>query len=244
MMTERALGRCGRTSAIVAAILDGDASSIDRSHIALCAICSRESERAIRFDRSLAATAVEASDGIPAPAGAGEGSYGALAGLLRLRVAPIATLAGAVAVGLILAAVIGSRVQAPADGQPSIAFSPAATAHAALASLGLACDELICQSTAPNHVHRVVLTEAEGRVVGVEARIESTDGKALDLRGADDLFARIAAAVLEPEAGTATASWLRAEYPACGASCSVGLEHVSVVLEIGSQSASVTLRER
>jgi len=243
MTTERALGRCGRTSAIVAAILDGDESATDRSHIALCATCTRESERAIRFDRILTAAAVEASDGIPAPDGVARVPSGAWASLIRLRVAPIATLAGAVAVGLVLAAVIGSRVQTPA-GQPSVAFSTAATARTALASLGLACGELSCQSTAPNHVHRVQLTEDDGRVVEVEAWIESTDGKALDLHGADDLFARIAAAVLAPEAGTATASWIRAEYAACGASCSVDLEQVSIAVEVGSRSASVTLRER
>jgi len=242
-MTERALARCGRTAAIVGAVLDGTETPLDRSHIATCPICRRESERASRFDRSLAAAAAEVSDAIPDPAAlAGERFVGPRIGRLGLGMARITTLAAAVLVGLLVANLIGSRVQPPTGQSPS-PFSTAEEAREALAPLGIVCQGLVCEATLPNHVHRVLLTENDGRVVGVEARIDSTDGNVLDLRGVDDFYARIAAAVLSPDVETAAASWLRAEYATCGAGCAVELEQVDIAVEVGSRSVSLTLRE-
>jgi hypothetical protein len=236
-MIEPAVARCARTAAILEAILDGEPAPLDRSHVAACATCRRESERALRFTHSLATTATEASEAIPNPA--------LVRGRARmnLRLAPIMTVASAVAAGLLIAAIVATRGQPPAGQGPS-AFSSPDAGRQALASLDFSCRGLICESTAPTHVHRVQLTEIDGRVVEVEARIESTDGKRIDPSGGDVLFGRIAGAVLAPESATAIAGWLRDAYTSCGAGCSIDLEEVGATLAIDERSIRLELRER
>jgi len=248
-MTQSALARCGRTSSIVGALLDGlDTQPADRAHIAACATCLHDSERAVRFTRRLATAAAEAADGIPEPAVArGHRVNGVRIGRLRVRVAPVATLAGAIAAGLVVAAIIGTRAQPPA-GQPPNAFTSVATATEALSPLGFICAssdaEAVCRSTAPDHLHLVTLTMAEGRVVEVEARIESTDGTSLDLRGVADLFARISSAVVASDLRAASDRWIRDAYPTCGAGCSSELGDVRVAMAKDGRSVSLSLRER
>ena len=240
-MIEPALARCARTSAIVEAILDGTPTPLDGSHVATCPACRRESERALRFTRRLATTAAEASDAIPDPALVSGRAR------LNLRIAPIMTVAGAVAAGLMLAAIVATRGETPAGQGPS-ALSSVAAARQALAALGFSCQqpdgELICESTAPTHVHRVLLTVDDGRVVEAEARIESTDGTRLDPSGGDVLLGRIAGAVLAPESATAAADWLRGSYASCGAGCSTDLGKIGVALAIDERVIRLELRER
>jgi hypothetical protein len=241
-MIQPTLARCGRTSRIVQAILDGVEAPVDRAHVDACATCGRQSERALRFTRSLPAVAAAVADGIPDPVRLRRRRMGSRIGGFGLRMAPVATLAGAVAVGMLVAAVIGSRGQLPKE------FATAATATEELAALGFTCGsvnaETVCRATAPDHVHRVTLTVSDGRVVEVEARIESTNGTDLDLRGVDDLLARIAATVLRPEVRTEVTGWVSDAYPSCGAGCSVELEHISLAMAKESASVTLTLRER
>jgi hypothetical protein len=173
--------------------------------------------------------------------------FGVRIGGFDLRMAPVATLAGAVAVGLLVATVIGTRSQPPASPLPN-AFASPSTATEGLAPLGFVCGsmdvETLCRSAAPDHVHLVTLTVTDGLVVGVEARIESTDGTDLDLRGVDDLLARIAAAVLTPDVRTAATDWIRDAYPTCGGSCSSDREEIGLAMARERHSVTLTLRER
>ena len=246
-MIQPALATCGRTARIVEAILDGVETPVDRAHIAACATCGRESARALRFTRSLPAAAAAVADAIPDPVLLRRQHVGVRIGRFNLRMAPLATLAGAVAVGLLIAAVIGTRSHPPASPLAN-AFASAAMATEGLAPLGFVCGsidvETLCRSAAPDHVHLVTLTVTDGFVVGVEARIESTDGTDLDLRGVDDLLARIAAAVLTPDVRTAATGWIRDAYPTCGASCSSDREEIGLAMARESQSVTLTLRER
>jgi hypothetical protein len=245
-MIQRGLARCGRTSRIVAAILDGVETPVDRAHIAACAMCGRESERAVSFTRSLPIAAAAVGDGIPDPVLLRRQQFGVRIGGY-LRMGPVATLAGAVAVGLLVATVIGTRSQPPASPLPN-AFASPSTATEGLAPLGFVCGsmdvETLCRSAAPDHVHLVTLTVTDGLVVGVEARIESTDGTDLDLRGVDDLLARIAAAVLTPDVRTAATDWIRDAYPTCGGSCSSDREEIGLAMARERHSVTLTLRER
>ena len=234
--------RCPRTSSVVDAILDG--RDVNGAHVASCAACARESERALRFMRNLAAATLDVSSGVPDPAvAAGTRRMGTRVGRLSLR---LLTVGGAVAAGLLIAAVVSLRTQ-PAEPQP-VAFGSVTRAEGQLAFLDLVCDEggpgVVCESHAENHVHRVTLTtDPDGRVMAVDAVVESTDGKGLDKRGADVLFGRIARAVLSPEAGAAATAWIDDSLASCGSSCSVDLPQVSLVLEDAPKSISLTLRE-
>ena len=234
--------RCQRTSIVVDAILDG--RDFDRFHVASCAACARESERALRFTRNLAPATIDVSSGIPDPViAAGTRRMGTRVGRLSLR---ILTVGAAVAAGLLIAAVVSLRAQ-PAQPRP-VAFGSVDRAEGQLAFLDLVCDEggpgVVCESHAENHVHRVTLTTgADGRVTAVDAVVESTDGKGLDKRGADVLFGRIARAVLSPEAGAAATFWIQDSFASCGSSCSVDLPQVSLILEDAPKSISLTLRE-
>ena len=198
----------------------------------------------MRFTRSLATAAAAVSGGIPDPVVLRREAGVSSRGLLRM--APLATLTGAVAVGLLVAAAIGMRSQPPVSQQPE-AFVATGAASEELASLGFACEsveaETRCLATAPDHVHRVTLTVDDGRVVQVEARIESTDGTDLDLRGMDDLLSDIAVAVLRPEWRTAAGDWIGDAYPTCGPRCSTDGEEVGMAMSKGSQSVSLSLRE-
>jgi len=239
-MSERALAGCRRTSGIVRVLLDGAETPAHRSHIAGCATCRSASERVARFDRGLVAAAAEVIATIPAPDMAPSRR--------NLKVATMATLAGAVAVGVVMAAVIiGTRTPPTGSGPPG-AFASVASVRGPLALLGLVCGDVpggeVCQSTALDHTHRVSLTEAGGRVVEVEARIESNDGERLDKRGAEQLLARFAAAALAPDVGAATARWLQDAWPSCDSGCSTELADVSLRLAQDSSSVSLVLRER
>ena len=247
MTNVAATPRCHRTPGIAEATLDGVVSAGDRSHIAACATCRREWGRAVRFHSRLAATAAEVSNGIPHPATVAAGtSWWTNLWHTGRRLAPIATLAGAVALGLFVATIIGTRAEAPL-GRPT-AFSAEAPARQALGLLGLVCAEsdigFACQSTAPDHVHRVVMTLDDQRVIEVEARIESTNGEALEVGGADVLLTRIAAAVLAPNAQADVAGWLSDEFAACGTSCSAELDGLRLALEIDPHVISFSLKGR
>ncbi len=184
-MTDTAMARCSRTAGIVEAILDGDEAALDRAHLAGCAICTREAEHAMQFTRSLSATAVEASEGIPDAALLGrERTWlrGRRTGRLTLR---ILTLAGAVAAGLVIATVIGSRALAPTGRGPSI-FGPSVATQQRLEAMDLACGQqdgvMECMSIAKDHMHAVLLTLEDGQVVRVEARIDEHRWRAAEAR--------------------------------------------------------------
>ena len=246
-MTDTAMARCSRTAGIVEAILAGDEAALDRAHLAGCASCTREAEHATQFTRGLSATAVEASEGIPdAALLERERTWlrGQRTGRLTLR---ILTLAGAVAAGLVIATVIGSRALAPTGRGPSI-FGPSVATQQRLEAMDLACGEqdgvVECMSIAKDHMHAVLLTLEDGQVVRVEARIDSTEGGPLKLDGADWMFARFAAAVLTPEMRSDVAHWLGDEFAACGTSCSADIDDVHLELSKGTESVVMTLAPR
>jgi hypothetical protein len=245
-MTDMAAPRCRRTSSILDSILEGNEAALDRAHLATCATCSMEADRAMRFTHGLAATAAAASEGIPDASllDHERARLGGRTGRLTLR---ILTLAGAVAAGLVIATVIGSRALAPTGRGPSI-FGPSAAAQERLERQKLAChpDAAVveCRSTAKGHVHEVRLTLTDGQIARVEARIESTDGKKLDVRGADVMFARFASAVLAPETRSEVVNWISANFMDCRTICSVDLEAVHVKGSVDEESVVLVLTPR
>jgi hypothetical protein len=205
-------------------------------------------ERAQRFSRNLATVASEISDGVP-DAGLVDGSrpFGARFDGVRLRLAPIATVAGAMVVSLAIVAIASGRPQAPAGGAAP-AFTSTEAAREALAPLGLICAQagggVVCEAPAPDHVHRATLeTDGDG-VTSAEVRIESTDGGPLVLDGVDDYFARAASAVLAPELAAEADGWIREAYAGCGAECSIELDGLDLSMALGSESVTLVLRER
>jgi hypothetical protein len=245
-MTDSTLPRCSRTARIVDAILDGSPTALDRAHLATCATCSRAAERAAAFTESLVATAIEASDGIPDAAliGGQRARIGrAGAGRLTLR---ILTLAGAVAAGLVIATLIGSRALAPTGRGPSI-FGPSDAAQQRLEGQKLTCTPdgavVECLSKAPGHVHRVVLTLEDGQITQVVARIDSTDGKKLDLSGADVMMARFAAAVTSAETRSDVVNWISRNFMDCGGSCTGDLANVHLEGSLSDKSVVLTLTQ-
>ena len=245
-MTDATMARCSRTSGIVDAILDGDEAALDRVHLASCATCTRGAERATQFRRSLTATAAEATEGIPDASllGGRRSQPGGRTGRLTLRVL---TLAGAVAAGLAIATVIGSRALAPTGRGPSI-FGPSVAAQQRLEAMDLACAQkasvLECKSVAKDHVHRALLTLDDGQVVGVEARIDGTDGKPLVLDGANVMLARLAAAALTPEMRSQAVNWVSDAFRTCGPTCSADVDDLHLELTKGTYSVVLTLSQR
>jgi hypothetical protein len=153
-----------------------------------------------------------------------------------------------VAAGLVIATVIGSRALAPTGRGPSI-FGPSVAAQQRLGAMDLACGRagavIDCKSVAKDHVHRVLLTlDAEGQVVAVEARIDSSDGKALDLDGANVMFARFASAVLAPEMRSRAVHWVGDDFWACGATCSAGFDNLHLELTKKAESVVLDLTQR
>ena len=245
-MTDTTMARCSRTGSIVEAILEGNEASLDRAHLASCATCSREVERAMQFTRGLAATAAEASEGIPDAAllGRDRSRLGGRTGRLTLRVL---TLTGAVAAGLVIATLIGSRALAPTGRGPSI-FGPSVAAQQRLGAMDLACGQqdavVECKSAAKDHVHRVLLTLDDGQIVGVVARIDSTNGKPLKLDGANWMFGRFAGAVLAPEMRSRAVNWVGDAFSSCGSSCSADFDDLHLELSTGTESVVLTLTPR
>lgn len=231
-MTGRAdLARCGRTAGIGAVVLDGgELASADRLHLAACAACGREAERIARFHQRLAATAATVIDSVPAPA-AGHAPLGRLGRLL----ASSAVLAGAVAAGLLLAAVVGLRLAQPAGESTIPTLGTTASAMAGLAGMGLACAEAeretTCESRASDHVHRVVLATESGSVIGMEGSIAGTQGGPIDLAGADLLLGRMTRAVLGDAAEVTAATWLAGAYADCADVCAATRPGLRLTLE-------------
>ena len=246
-MTDTTMARCNRTGEIVRAILDGEMAALDRAHLATCATCTREAERAMQFTRSLSATAIEASEGIPDASLLGRDRSllrGRRTGRLTLR---ILTLAAAVAAGLVIATVIGSRALAPTGRGPSI-FGPSVAAQERLGVMDLACGQMgivvECKSVAKDHIHRALLTLEDGQIVGVEARVDGTDDKPLVRDGADVMLARIAAAVLAPEMRSQAVHWVSDTFTTCGASCSADFDGLHLELSTGTESVVLNLTRR
>ena len=246
-MTDTTMARCNRTGEIVGAILDGEMAALDRAHLATCATCTREAERAMQFTRSLSATAIEASEGIPDASLLGRDRSllrRGRTGRLTLR---ILTLAAAVAAGLVIATVIGSRALAPTGRGPSI-FGPSVAAQERLGVMDLACGQtgsvVECKSVAKDHIHRALLTLEDGQIVGVEARVDGTDDKPLVRDGADVMLARIAAAVLAPEMRSQAVHWVSDTFTTCGASCSADFDDLHLELSTGTESVVLNLTRR
>ena len=235
---------CGRTARIVDALLDGtQPASSDRAHLAGCAVCSREADRAAAFLGRLAlaaeATMDDATDAMPE------------VGARPLRSVPRAVvsgalLAGAVAAGLLLAAVVGLQVDAPTGQATSL--GPAATAQARLAAMDLACVSTdagaTCESAAPDHVHRVRIIAEAGTIRGVEAGIIGTTGRAIDLRGADDLLRRMTTAALAGPHDVAATAWLASAYAGCTGTCSADVAGMRLELERRDDAAILTIEAR
>jgi len=247
-MTDTTLPRCSRTGGIVEAILEGNEGALDRAHLATCTTCSREAERAVQFRRSLSVTAVEASEGIPDAGLFGRESSPLRSGRTRRVTLRILTLAGAVAAGLVIATVIGSRALAPTGRGPSI-FGSSVAAQQRLSAMDLACgqkDGLVeCMSIAKDHKHRVLLTlDDDGEVVSVEARIDSTNGGPLKLDGADWMFARFASAVVTPEVRSQVVRGVADTFSGCGTSCSSDVAGLHLELTKEADSVVLTLIPR
>jgi hypothetical protein len=238
-MTGRmAVERCRRTAGIVDAALDGSIGPADRAHISTCAACRSEATRVERFEQRLSATSLAAGEGVP--------DAGVLPNRRRLNLMPFAGLAGAVAAGLIFAAIVGTR--GTPDTPPPSAFVSMAGARSELGIIDLVCDgtsgTIECRTMAPDHVHRVSLSEADGRITAAEMAVENLDGKTLDVTGADYLFGRMADAFLAPEAASEVAAWLQADYPSCAATCSADLDNVSLDFARDRTSITLVVRER
>jgi hypothetical protein len=247
-MIETAVTRCSRAPRLVWALLEEDEPAIDQAHLASCPTCRREAERVRRFVQALAAAAVDAAETIPEPASLG-GRHGMGARLVRRtrRVAPVVALAGAVAAGLVVAAIVGTRPAPPTGDAPTV-FRNAAIAVGALAPLGLECEAadpgFRCEATAPDHVHRAVLTTEDGHVIEVSLRIESTDGGPLNVSGVSDYFARVAAAVVRPEVRSGAQDWIRGEYATCGSACATDLDTIRLGMTTDASGVGLSLRER
>ena len=235
---------CGRTARIADALLDGiELAASDRVHLAGCAACTREADRATAFLGRLALAAEVAMDDVPAAATT------RAARPLRLLprvLASGAMLVGAIAAGLLLAAVVGLRLSAPAG-------IPTTLGSAAMAEVGLAAMDLVCvrtdagatcESVAPDHVHRVRLSVTDGAVSRVEAGIVGTTGRAIDLRGADDLLRRMATAALEEPNDAVATAWLADTYAGCEGRCSADVAGLRLELERRDDAAILTVEAR
>jgi hypothetical protein len=235
---------CGRTARITDALLDGvELAASDRVHMAGCAACGREADRASSFLGRLALAAELAMDDVPAAVTDGAARP---VRLLRRVLASGAMLAGAIAAGLLLAAVVGLRLSAPAGTAPTL--GSAATAEVRLAAMDLVCAPseagATCESVAPDHVHRVRLTVTDGAVSGVEAGIVGTTGRSIDLRGADDLLRRMAIAALGDPQGAAATAWLADTYGACPGNCAANVAGLHLELERRDDAAILTIEAR
>jgi hypothetical protein len=246
-MTDTTVARCNRTSGIVEAILDGNDAALDRAHLATCATCTHEAERAMQFTRSLAATATEAGEGIPDVSLLGRDGSRLRGGRTVRLTLRLLTLAGAVAAGLVIASLIGSRALAPTGPGASI-FGPSGAAQQRLEAMDLACghkgDLVECMSIAKDHMHDVLLTLDNGQVVRVEARIASTNGGPLNLDGADWMFARFAGAVLTAEMRSRGVNWVGDVFASCGTSCSADIDDLHLELSKATDSVALTLTPR
>ena len=235
---------CGRTARIGEAVLDGaELAPTDRVHLARCAACLREADRASSFVGRLALAAEWAMDDVP------DAMTDAAARPLRsLRrvLASGAMLAGAVAAGLLLAAVVGLRLSAPAGSLANL--GSAEVARAGLAAMDLVCVPTdagaTCESVAPDHVHRVRLTVMDGAIRGVEAGIIGTTGRAIDLRGADDLLRRMTIAALGGSHDAAATAWLADAYAGCEGTCSADVAGMHLELERRDDAAILTIEAR
>jgi hypothetical protein len=245
-MTVETAARCRRTTAIERALLDGTASSGERAHAAGCMACGAVAARIARFDLRLAVVVANVEAAIPdrrvaQPERRWRGTVS------RLRLAPAAALTSAVAVGLLIAAVIGAR-PVPSTGDVAGPFLGADAAASGLAPDGLVCADIDggvrCQSTAPDHVHRITLDVEGGRVVEVEVRIEATDGGPLDLRGVPEFLGRIAGTLATPGVAADVQGWIDEAYPTCRPTCSTELDAATVTLFREPDSISLVLRAR
>jgi hypothetical protein len=235
---------CGRTARIGEALLDGvELAASDRIHLAGCAACAREADRAASFVGRLALAAEWAMDEVPdATTSAGARPLRSL----RRILASGAVLAGAVAAGLLLAAVIGLRLSAPVGSLTSL--GSAHTAAARLAALDLVCIPTnagaTCESVAPDHVHRVQLSVTDDAIRGVEAGIIGTTGRPIDLRGADDLLRRMTIAALSGPQEAAATAWLAETYAGCEGTCSADVDGMHMELERRDDAAILTIEAR
>jgi hypothetical protein len=233
---------CRHAAGIGETLLDGGTlSAADRLHLAGCPVCIREAEGAARFLGRLADAAEAAMDDVPA----GLADVGASRWIRRV-ILPATMLAGAAAAGLLLAALVGLRLTPPAGEAPTL--GSAATAEERLAQLDLTCAPVAggarCESRAPDHVHRVVLTARDGAVIAMEAGIIGTQARAIDLRGADALLRRMTTATLGGSHEAAATAWLAATYADCADTCSADVADMHLVLEKRDDAVILTVEAR
>ena len=246
-MTDTTMPRCRRTPGIVETILGGNDAALDRAHLATCATCTREVERAMQFTRSLSVTAAQAGEGIPDASLLGRDRSRLRSGRTSRLTLRVLTLAGAVAAGLVIATLIGSRALAPTGRGPSI-FGPSVAAQQRLEAMDLACGQkdgvMECMSIAKDHMHDVLLTLDDGQVVGVKGRIASINGGPLKLDGAEVMLARFASAVLAPEVRSQAVNWIGDAFTRCGSSCSADFEDLRLELSKSVDSVVLTITQR
>ena len=101
-----------------------------------------------------------------------------------------------------------------------------------------------CESVAPDHVHRVRLTIVDGAIRGVEAGIIGTTGRAIDLRGADDLLRRMTIAALGGSHDAAATAWLADTYAGCEGTCSADVAGMHLELDRRDDAAILTIEAR
>ena len=238
-MTGLSVARCPRTADVVDTVLDG--GDFDRVHVASCPACGPHVGRAAAFVRRWAGAAQEAGSGSPDPPPAAAGWTA------RLPLLRPAALVATVAAGVLVAWLVASGRPSGVGVVRSIGAAPA-IAQAQLEALRMACEDttagFACVSAGPDHRHQVSVSLRNGAVVGVEARIDSTNGKTIDPSGGDVLFGRFAAAVLTPEAGAEVAAWLTANYPRCSTGCTGTLDAVRTEMRVGAQSIRLTITPR
>jgi hypothetical protein len=237
-----AAATCRTAARIGETLLDGGTpSAADRLHVAGCAACTREAERASRFLARLALAAESAIDDVlPVAAGVGASRW------LRRVLATATMLAGAAAAGLLLAAIVGLRLTPPVGEAPTL--GSVATAERRLERLDLTCTPVgggaVCASRAADHAHRVTLTADDGAVVGMEAGIIGTQARAIDLRGADDLLRRMTTAALEGSHEAAATAWLAANYARCASTCSADVNGMHLELERRDDAVILSVEAR
>lgn len=233
---------CGNAARIGETLLDGGTlSATDRLHLAGCPACTREAEGAGRFLGRLAVAAEAAMDDVPA----GAADVGSSRWIRRVII-PATMLAGAAAAGLLLAAVVALRLTPPVGEAPTL--GSVAAAEERLAQLDLTCTPdaggATCESRAPGHVHRVMLTAQDGAVIGMEAGIIGTQARAIDVRGADDLLRRMTIATLEGSHEAVATAWLAADYADCADTCSADVAGMHLVLEKRDDAVILTVEAR
>lgn len=241
------VARCRRSGRIAQRLLDGrEPSAADRAHMAGCGVCSAESRRVAGFLAALPATASDVAEGIPSPTPA-RATRRLPAWIARGRqpVLGAATVAMAVAVGLVVASVIAPRAGQP-SGRSLAPLADRAAAVASLESLGLACGSPVagvttCRRSAAGRVEQVVLETQAAGTTTVAASAHTDGRQPFEVAGVAAYLSGTARSVLSAEAGLEVERWLRAVGTRCGGECTTTRAGVAITLDVGEEAVKLVL---